>query len=308
MRAPAPGARPLIIAIVPPRILLASCAALPTSDGDDDGLVDALGELGLTAAWSPWDDPDAAFADAELVVLRSTWDYTARREEFLVWCAGVPRLANPAGVVRWNTDKAYLLELAAVGVPVVPTTLVAPGEPLPAELPDTGDGVVLKPAVGAGSRGAGRFASADAAAAHLQELHRDGHTVLLQPFQASVATSGEVAVVFLGGVYSHAFSKGSMLAGSGVDASGLFRSERLGAVRPDGERRRVAEDVLDAAARVLGIDRADLLYARVDLVAGADGEPLLLELELTEPGLGFGQADDAAPARFASAVRAALAR
>ena len=77
-------------------------------------------------------------------------------------------------------------------------------------------------------------------------------------------------------------------------------------VEPDPALRRVAEDVMDAAAELLGLRRCDLLYARVDLVRRDDGAPLVLELEVTEPSLGFGHADPGAPLRFASAVRAAL--
>ncbi|MQA15122.1 MAG: hypothetical protein GEV09_13405 [Pseudonocardiaceae bacterium] len=42
------------------------------------------------------------------------------------------------------------------------------------------------------------------------------------------------------------------------------------------------------------------------LEAGVDGDPLLLECELTEPSLEFSHADVGAPLRFASAVRATL--
>ena len=43
--------------------------------------------------------------------------------------------------------------------------------------------------------------------------------------------------------------------------------------------------MLDAAELRGPVSRADLLYARVDLVPGDGGEPVLLELELTEPSL-----------------------
>ena len=107
-------------------------------------------------------------------------------------------------------------------------------------------------------------------------------------------------------MYSHAFTKGAML-GSTMDSSGLYLSEKLAAAEPPADAVALAEDVLDAASALLGILRAELLYARVDLVRGADGKPLLLELELTEPSLGFRQTDPSAAMRFASAVRQQLA-
>lgn len=287
-----------------PKVVLAGCAKLPEGDGDEAEAVTALRELGVAAEWARWDDPHVDFTAADLVVLRSTWDYPDRRTEFLDWCDSVPGLCNPAQVARWNTDKTYLIDLARAGVPIVPTELLPPGT-----APHwPGTEFVLKPAVGVGSIGAARFAakSVDAARSHLDNLHRGGHTVLAQPYQSAVDSEGETALVFLGGVFSHAFTKGAMLTGNEVDGTGLFVSERLGVVTPDPARRKLAEDTLDAAAELLRLRRSDLLYARVDLVRADDGRPALLELELTEPSLGFRHAEPAAALRFASAVRARL--
>lgn len=282
------------------KVLLATCAELPTGDGDDDALIGALADVGVHAEWARWDTVDGSGAD--LVVLRATWDYPERPAEFLSWCDSVPNLANPAPVVRWNLDKVYLAALSAAGVPVVPTTVVSPGE---RPVWPSGE-FVVKPTVGVGSRGVLRVAPGDfaAAEAHIAAL---GVPVLVQPYQRSVDAHGETAVVFLGGRYSHAFTKSAMLTQDAeLDPSGHFVVERLTSARPDAARRRVAEDVMDAAADQLGVRRAALLYARVDLVAGEDGSPVLMELELAEPSLGFRQNDESAPWRFASAVRAAL--
>ncbi|QRP43763.1 RimK family alpha-L-glutamate ligase [Amycolatopsis sp. FDAARGOS 1241] len=283
--------------------VFAACAKMPEGDGDDNAAVSALSDLGFTVRWGVWDDPAVDFSSADVVVLRATWDYPERRAEFLDWCESVPALCNPAAVVRWNTDKSYLVELLDAGVPTVPTTLVEPGEQ--AKWPKVP--FVVKPSVGAGSVGAARFgADAAGAAEHLRTLHAEGRTALVQPYQSSVDTQGEIALVYLGGVYSHAFTKAAML-GSGVDPSGLFLAEKLAAAVPASGVRAVAEDALDAACSLLSILRAELLYARVDVVRGEDGHPLVLELELTEPSLGFRNADAGAPLRFASAVRQQLA-
>ncbi|MEV6640824.1 hypothetical protein [Amycolatopsis sp. NPDC051371] len=281
--------------------ILVGCAELPSGDGDDDAVVPALESLGFSVSWAAWDS-GAAFADADAVILRATWDYASRRPEFLSWCESVPALFNSAAVVRWNTDKSYLTELLDAGLAVVPTVLVSPGDS--ARFPSSD--FVVKPSVGAGSRGAAKFAGGADATSHVEALHADGHTALIQPYQSSVDTSGELALVYLGGFYSHAFSKAAML-GSTMDASGLYLSESLAAASPPADAVALAEDVLDAASALLGILRAELLYARVDVVRGADGKPLLLELELTEPSLGFRQTDASAAMRFASAVRQQLA-
>lgn len=287
------------------KAVLLTCARLPTGDSDEHAVPAALRELGMDAEWVVWDDPGFDPAAADIVIIRSTWDYSARLAEFVDWCAGVPSLRNSADVVRWNTDKRYLLDLAAAGVSIVPTELVAPGQR--PRWPEAE--FVLKPAVGVGSIGAGRFGGDThaEAARHLAELHEHGQTVLLQPYQRAVDTEGETALVFFGGVYSHAFTKAAMLTGAETDGSGLFVSERLGVAEPDAGFRALAEDALDAATARLGIGRADLLYARVDVLRADDGGPAVLELELTEPSLGFAYADAAAPLRFASAVRSRLA-
>jgi hypothetical protein len=252
------------------KVLFATCDSLPAGDGDDDALVGALADVGVHAAWTPWGTP----AQADLVVLRSTWDYPERLPEFLAWCDTEPALVNPAPVVRWNTDKTYLAELARHGVPVVPTAVAGPG-----------------------------FTTNSPSGQSL------GVPALVQPYQSHVDSVGETAVVFLGGQYSHAFTKCAMLTPDAeYDESGLYVVERLSGAAPSPAQRRVAEDVVDAAAELIGLRRDDLLYARVDLIPGADGAPLLLELELVEPSLGFRQTDATAPLRFASAVRAALAR
>lgn len=287
------------------KVVLATSAHLPHGDPDERAVPSALADVGVTARWFAWDDPAADFAAADLVILRSTWDYPDRREEFLRWCASVPTLRNTVEVVRWNTDKSYLLELAESGQAVVPTRLLRPGDT--PDWPDTE--FVLKPAVGAGSRGAGRFGAGETerATEHLAALHARGTSVLLQPYQRRVDIEGETALVFFCGVYSHAFTKGPMLTGQGMDRSGLFVTETRAAADPPPTFRVLAEDVLDSAAHRLGKSRAELLYARVDVVHGDDGVPALLELELTEPSLGFEQAGKGAAARFASAVRQHLA-
>lgn len=290
-----------------PRIVFAGCPALPAGDGDDDGLVDALRGRGLHARWLSWDNPDILQAD--LVILRATWDYIDRREEFLAWTRTVRHLLNPPAVVAWNTDKRYLADLAARGVPVIPSRFFAPGEPV-----RLFDGeVVVKPAVGAGSVGAQRFTDPDAARAHAAELQSGGRTVLVQPYDARVA-AGETALVFIGGEPSHAFTKGPILPPSGPPVwhpSGTHAEETLAPADPDPQLWDTGRRALEAAAAHVGIGVEELLYARVDLIGDQD-DPRLLELELVEPSLGWRQLDAGTRAqrqrRFAVAVESALDR
>jgi len=283
-----------------PTVLLAGCAALPRGDGDEDVLLAALANLGCTADWVVWGEPRAR--EADLVILRATWDYDSRRDEFLDWCESVPRLRNDAAVARWNTDKTYLLDMQARGVAIVPTVLAEPGEQV--EWPDTE--FVIKPTVGAGSRGAQRFPAGTTRHAdeHLAALHARGTGALIQPYQSTVDRHGETAVVFIAGELSHTYVKGPLLVpGSWLDSSGLFATETLMPVEASPEVLRFADKALDVAADVLSMDRAEFLYARVDVVRSDAGEPLLLELELTEPSLGLAFGGRQAADRLAKAAR-----
>ncbi len=288
--------------------MLATCADLPTGDEDGRELHAACHELGLDVSWQVWDDGTADWQSPDLVVIRSTWDYTPRREEFLAWTRSVRALANPADVVAWNSDKRYLRGLADAGVPTVPTSWSEPGEAV--ELP-VGVDFVVKPAVGAGSVGAGRFAATDPAApdrarAHAAELHAAGRTVMVQPYLDQVDDAGETALIFFDGVYSHAIRKGAMLPEAVVHpvgpgfSHGLFVTERIQPRQPTGAERAVAEQALAACAHL-----GPLLYARVDLLPSPDG-PVVIELEVVEPSLFLDHAPGSA-ARLAARIAARVA-
>lgn len=277
-------------------------------DGDDAGLVAALRTRGLHARWLAWDDP--ATERADLVILRATWDYTERLEEFLAWTRRMPNVLNAPNVVAWNSDKRYLADLADAGVPTVPSRFFAPGETV--RIP-TGE-VVVKPAVGAGSVGARRFVDADDAGAHARALQAAGRTVLVQPYDPRIE-AGETALVFLSGEQSHAFTKGPLLPPPGespeMDESGTYAEESLRPADPDFEVWDIGYAALRAAAARLGTSSSEFLYARVDVIGGRD-DPQLLELELVEPSLGWGQLDDEtrglAQRTFALGVESALER
>jgi hypothetical protein len=40
----------------------------------------------------------------------------------------VSTICNSVDVITWNTDKHYLAEVAAVGLPIVPTIFIEPGQ------------------------------------------------------------------------------------------------------------------------------------------------------------------------------------
>lgn len=284
-------------------IALVTCAEIPGLEYDDQLVVAPLRARGIAAEPVVWDDPAADWNRYDLVVLRSPWDYAQRHDEFLAWAAAVPRLLNAAEVVEWNTDKRYLAELSAAGVETVTTHWLAPSAPW---TPPGGGEWVVKPAVSAGSKDTGRYdmtdpAHRDHAAAHVARLQRAGRTVMLQPYLAAVDTSGETGLIFLDGVYSHAVRKGPMLDGPDFGVDGLYKPEVIVARQPTAAERAHAELVMKA----IPADLAPTLYARVDLIPGPDGDPVLVELELTEPSLFLDYAEGAAD-RFAAAIASRL--
>jgi hypothetical protein len=279
----------------------------PDLENDDHGLRDALTARGVRVDAVRWDDPVADWAAYDLAVIRSTWDYTARRDLFVAWAHRVPRLANPADVVEWNTDKHYLRELAAAGLPVAPTAFVEPGE----RWTPPADGLwVVKPTISASSRDTGRYhlpEEAGLASAHVRRLLADGRSAMIQPYLTAVDTVGETSVLCTPDgtgqlAVSHAIRKGAMLSGPDIGyADPHSYTEDISAREP-------SESELSVAARALAAVPGGpkrLLYARVDMIQGPDGEPVLVELELTEPSL-FLQYAGGAAERLADAIVARL--
>jgi hypothetical protein len=288
-------------------VSLVTCSQMPDLDEDTQRLIGPLAARDVSVFPAVWDDSAVDWTEVDLAVVRCCWDYPTRRMEFLAWANRVPRLANPAAVLAWNTDKRHLLDLAAA-VPIVPTTWV---EPQDMWTPPRDGEWVVKPSVSLASLDTGRYRLGDAveralALAHVRRLQAEGRTTMLQPYMGGVDDEGETSLVFVDGEFSHAMRKAAVLDGpdAGIDRSFLPSGGlRLRRRHPTPAQLAVARRAL---AAVPG-GAARLLYARVDLVPGADGQPALMEIELTEPQLYFSHVPDAAE-RFASAVARAAAR
>ncbi|MBV2357582.1 hypothetical protein KUM39_24995 [Streptomyces sp. J2-1] len=255
---------------------------VPTRDPDLAGLVGELRARGADAESVRWDDAAIDWAGYDLVVIRSTWDYSWRAAEFGAWVDRVDaltRLANPAGVVRWNADKRYLGELAAAGVPTVPTDYFAPGDPV--SLPAEGE-FVIKPTSGAGARFAARYLPGEHGTAlrQISRMHAEGFTAMVQPYMPAIDVTGERALQFFGGRLLHASRKGAVLTpGTPYDAAKVAHP-RLEPWTPTPSELALAQKTLAALPHP-----SDLLYARIDIVDGPTHTPHLMELELIEPQL-----------------------
>ena len=276
-------------------IALVTARETGTLDDDMEPLLAALGAEGVQAEPVIWDEAEVDWTCYALAVLRSTWDYSRRRDEFLAWAGKVEdkvRLANTARLVRWNTDKTYLNELRALDVPIVPTTFIHPGGEV--RFPFDGE-FVVKPTVGAGSIDVRRFLEPGAAAIeHVNRIHCSGRSVMVQPYLKRVDEAGETALVYFAGEFSHAIRTGPMLGQSREVLGGLFLKEDIRPRTPSAAELAVGQRAVKAAPE-------PCLYARIDVIPGPEGAPVVLEFEATEPSLFFAHSPGSAT-RYAKAI------
>jgi glutathione synthase/RimK-type ligase-like ATP-grasp enzyme len=286
----------------PFRIAVAGCKGYP-DDPDWRLLSDSLAALGVTARLAAWDDPAVDWASFDLVVIRSTWDYATRPDDYLAWAQRVARLttlANPIEVIRWNIDKSYLADLGREGISVLPTTWVEPGdewEPPPGEF-------VVKPAISAGAIDTARYGPPHHAEArtHLQRLQGQQRTAMVQPYAASVDERGELAMIFVGGSFSHAVRKTALLTlGEGAVVA-MWERTVLSPGSPNDQEQAFAAEIVTRLRHRFG---EDLLFCRIDLIDDSAGRPIVLEVELIEPCLFFTEVPGAAE-RFAIEVARVL--
>ncbi len=263
----------------------------------------ALAGAGIVATPTPWtahvDDAGGLRRHARVLPLLA-WGYHHNHARWLRACATWGReavaMCNPARVLAWNSDKRYLLELAARGVAVPPTMAIerVTRERLDAAFDATGaEELIVKPAVSGGAWKTRRVRRGDAID-DLVAADAAATTMLIQPYLPTIESEGETSLLFFGGRLSHVVNK--------RPPSGEFRvQEEFGGLYtlleqpPDG--------ALALAERTLAAIDAPLLYARVDLVPDAEGRWLLMEAELIEPDFYLG----VDPARGAGFARALLA-
>lgn len=258
-------------------VAIVSCLQLPEPDVDEELLMGALAEAGVDALLVAWDDASVNWSEFTCVILRSPWNYITQLDEFLAWAGEASRtssLFNPLPVVEWNTHKGYLRDLATRGIPIVPTAWVGAGagSGLAELMVDNGwTDVVAKPVVGAGSYLTDRITEPGTKEAQRfwAALCEHGE-VMVQPYMQSVEEYGERSIMWIDGEFTHAIRK----------------SPRLGdAEESVSEALPIADDELQLSRRIIDGLEDDLLYARIDLIRDADGQPLLAELELVEPSL-----------------------
>jgi glutathione synthase/RimK-type ligase-like ATP-grasp enzyme len=282
-----------------PRIAIATCSDYAGPKGDDDLLLEALRGRSAEAVSVVWDEEGIDWGGFDLCLVRSTWDYHEKYDEFLAWTRRVEAVAalqNPGDLIAWNSDKTYLRELAERGIRTVPTVWVGcgAGAHLEAILAEQGwDEAVVKPVVDLGAKNLQRVRRGEGSTALESALQR--HNAMVQPFLPSLESQGETSLIFIAGKLSHTVRK--------RPAPGDFRVQSIWGGTTEPAEARASH--VELAERALAQLDEPPLYARVDLVQNLDGTPALIELELIEPNLYLSTAPDAA-ARLANAVVAHL--
>lgn len=255
---------------------------------------DALREAGAKVTARPWSQA-GELGDFDAVLPLVAWGYHLQYAEWLAFLdraeTEAQRVINPAPMLRWNSDKAYLKELGAAGVPTVPTLEVdhLNEAALAAAFGTLGTNeVVVKPPVSAGASGTYRLREGEAARVP-EDVH--GERMMIQPWLPTIQTTGEYSLILFGGELSHAVVKRPV--GGDFRVQPNFGGETVACEPPAG--------TLDLAHVALALAPGEPTYARVDLVEGLDGQWQVIELELIEPALFLHCAEHAKP-RFANAI------
>lgn len=259
---------------------------------EDQYLIDALRKRGISCTKKAWSDPEFEWSNAKAAVFRSTWDYAERLEEFISWLTVASQkttFINPYSLVEWNLDKHYLRDLEDRNVRIVETYFLEPGEPRTlSELHKEFDLTksVLKPAISAAAKDT-FLLNCNSITDELEDHFSDliaRESMLLQPFQESVMSRGEVSLIMIGNHFSHAVLK--------VARKGDFRvQDDFGGTIHDYNP---TEDEVALAYEAVHACDTLPLYARVDIVTDNSGNPAISELELIEPELWFRKQPEAA--------------
>lgn len=287
---------------MPRPIALVSSAYARDLDTDLAYLVRAFADRGVTAEIIDWDAAGEDWTRFSSAVVRSPWDYHRRYDEFLGWIERVSELTdlcNPAEVLRWNLDKHYLGEMASSGIDVIPTNFLESDTDIAAVAELLEGDVVVKPTVSAGANNSWRHTGDRAGAeSHVREILALGKSVMVQPYQRFIDERGETGLLYFGGVFSHAFRKGAILTQGEMVHNDLYVEEEISARTPKDQERELGDRVIAWLTDRFGVAP---VYARVDMVKGSRGIPVLMEVELAEPSF-FLHVSPGSPERFVAAV------
>lgn len=251
---------------------------------EDKILQTALEKKGLTVQKKDWADPNFDWTTTKYAIFRTTWDYFERFDEFFSWLEITKHktnFINSSKIINWNVDKHYLYELSKKGINIAPTLYIEQGDKI--TINDLFNKTnwaeaVIKPAISGAARHTYRISSNDCIKYEnlFQELISN-ECMLFQEFLNNIITQGEISLIMIGGVYTHAVKKIAKKNDFRVQDDHGGKVEKYA---PKKEEITFAEDCLKASP-------FKPIYARVDIVYDNKQNPSLSELELIEPELWF---------------------
>lgn len=251
------------------------------TDTEHDSLLQYLKDKGLDIHKEEWANENADWRQYSCIVLKAPWDYVAKTQQFYRWLEKIKSLDiplhNPAGIVRWNSDKHYLQEIANAGLKVIPTSFLEQGTKFEAnkylKIFNAGT-VIVKPCISGASNNTFKLSGQDTAAETMINNLLEHEAMMVQPFMPQVNDEGEWSLVFFNGRFSHALLK--------TPAPEDFRSQpKFGGIVA---ARVPAPRLLHAAGKYVSQFAKGCLFARVDGLI-IDDEFYLMELELIDPFL-----------------------
>ena len=251
---------------------------------EDELVINALKEKNLSVVKKDWNDSIFDWETTRSILFRSTWDYFDKFELFKKWFNKTKNkclMINSTETIEWNIDKHYLLDLQEHQIPIPNSEFIKRGSSIDLSLlmqKKNWNEIVVKPTISGAAKNTYRLKEG--------EIIQFGPTwekliykedFIVQEFQNNVITEGEVAMIVIGGKFTHAVLKKAK--------EGDFRVQddfggSIAIYNPSEEMVKLAEN----CTRIL---TPIPYYARVDIIWDNLMELAVSELELIEPELWF---------------------
>ena len=251
---------------------------------EDELVINALKEKNLSVVKKDWNDSIFDWETTRSILFRSTWDYFDKFELFKKWFSKTKNkclMINSTETIEWNIDKHYLLDLQEHQIPIPNSEFIKRGSSIDLSLlmqKKNWNEIVVKPTISGAAKNTYRLKE--------EEIIQFGPTwekliykedFIVQEFQNNVITEGEVAMIVIGGKFTHAVLKKAK--------EGDFRVQddfggSIAIYNPSEEMVKLAEK----CTRILTPIPS---YARVDIIWDNLMELAVSELELIEPELWF---------------------
>jgi len=266
------------------------CAMLTIEDLSDfecydELLIPPMNALGWDVSFIPWDLSNVNWDEYDIVLIRSTWDYQSRIQEFLKVLESIDKskslLINPLPIIHQNIEKTYLIELEAKGIDTIPSIFqkkFSSKEIMQSFSKFNCDKIIIKPVVGANADNIilGSKFEIKSQLNEIQEVYSELPHII-QPFLNSVLKEGEFSLMYFNKKFSHALLK--------IPKEGDFRvqEEHGGKINLI---KKVPKEIQNLSDKVMKVLPKNCFYSRIDILL-MHGEPKVIEVELIEPSLYF---------------------